>query len=430
MKKIVLYLLVLLSVSVFADGNQVSKKEMYYRARDVLRESLEGGDMARAGEAFDYLKANVENGAPLNHFEEYLIYSEMGRYDEAIAKYATLRRIILDSNYVSNIDTRISVEDYLNNYLYRGLEPFTKDVMDSLNNRVQQSNASDENKGLFAALLYGDQVVSVRVLSFGDRSYVFRVINDTTCAEIFLRNATDFVQKYPNSEHAKYLNDQTIPFVQNYMDKQREFRANPLKHKFYTGGFGAYYSKWWGGITGDATDYISMDMGSYMLELELQFWRVNLGAFVAYGIEGERKYRTDLDSHDSFDDDEGYSIGFTLGFDAFDSKYVKVVPFIGIGATTIDALEIDAHNHFLLGTNVDLRLWTSKASRRDSPIASVQVRLKYMAKFSSYSDTYWNVEQIYDDETGYFIESEKHQFTASGDYVNHAFSIGLGLYWW
>ena len=413
----------------FAEETQVSKKEMYYRARDVLKESLESGDMARAGEAFDYLKANVENGAPLNHFEEYLIYSEMGRYDEAIAKYATLRRIILDSNYVSNIDTRISVEDYLNNYLYRGLEPFTKDVMDSLNNRVQQSNASDENKGLFAALLYGDQVVSVRVRSFGDRSYVFRVINDTTCAEIFLRNATDFVQKYPNSEHAKYLNDQTIPFVQNYMDKQREFRANPLKYKFYTGGFGAYYSKWWGGITGDATDYISMDMDSYMLELELQFWRVNLGAFVAYGIEGKRKYRRDL-FYQGSDYDDGYSIGFTAGFDAFDSKYVKVVPFIGIGATTIDALEIDAHNHFLLGTNVDLRLWTSKASRRDSPIASVQVRLKYMAKFSSYSDTYWNVEQIYDDETGYFIESEKHQFTASGDYVNHAFSIGLGLYWW
>lgn len=425
MKKIVLYLLVLLSVSVFADGNQVSKKELFDRARDVLRESLEGGDYDKAGQALEYLQENISNGAPLTVNEEYYAYMGMHRYEDALRVYFEGRRVYLDVKYHPDVQKRVIAEDGLSLYFSKLVVNLTKASADSLMQVIDASEVSQESKDLYGTLLYSELVIGHTLFYVGNEVLYALGIWDDTYVEPFFARARDFVQKYPNSIHSEYLNRDIIPMVQKHLD----FLANPLEHKFYTGGYGIYASLWWGGITGDAADYIQMDMGSYMLEFEMQFWRVNFGAFYAWGIEGKRKYRRDLVSQSS-DYDDGYSIGFTAGFDVFDSKYVKVVPFIGLGSTTIDALEIDAHNHFLLGTNVDLRLWTSKAKKIGSPIVSLHLRLKYMAKFSSYKDSYVNVEQIYDEEDGHYIGREDHHLTASGDYVNHAFSIGLGLYWW
>lgn len=425
MKKIVLYLLVLLSVSVFADGNQVSKKELFDRARDVLRESLESGDYDKAGQALEYLQENISNGAPLTVNEEYYAYMGMHRYEDALRVYFEGRRVYLDVKYHPDVQKRVIAEDGLSLYLGKLVVNLTKASADSLIQIIEASEVSQESKDLYGTLLYSELVIGHQLFYVGNEVLYALGIWDDTYVEPFFARARDFVQKYPNSIHSEYLNRDIIPMVQKHLD----FLANPLEHKFYTGGYGIYASLWWGEISGDASDYIQMDMGSYMLEFEMQFWRVNFGAFYAWGIEGKRKYRRDLVSQSS-DYDDGYSIGFTAGFDVFDSKYVKVVPFIGLGSTTIDALEIDAHNHFLVGTNVDLRLWTSKAKKIGSPIVSMHLRLKYMAKFSSYKDSYVNVEQIYDEEDGHYIGREDHHLTASGDYVNHAFSIGLGLYWW
>lgn len=426
MKRLVCVIVFLLVSLAFAEDELVSKRELYLRARDVLKESLENGDTVKANEAFEYLKENAKNGAPLNHFEEYLIAGELNHYDEAVEKFAMIRRVILDSSYTNHLegDQRNSVDDGLNNYLYRGLDPFTKNVMDSLNNRVQQSSASDENKALYEALLYGDPVVSVDVVNIRGHYFLYQVIRDTTYAEEFLKHSKEFVQKYPQSEHAKYLKDQTIPFVQKYMDLQREFRKNPLKHKYYTGGVGIYYSRWMGFITGDATDYISMDMGSEaMFELELQFRRLNLGFLIAYGIDGERKYK---DAYTDYDDmDGGYYLAFTAGVDVFDSRFLKVVPFIGLGSITLEDLDIDAHNYFVMGSSVDIRLWSTTPKRLGALAASVQLRLKYMVGFSSYKDSY---QTRYVDPETHYTAIETHP--VSGDYVNQSFSVGLGLYFW
>ena len=67
------FLLLGFSVPMAQDSTpKPSKKELFLRARDVLKTSLESGDTARAGQALDYLKTNVEEGAPLTRFEEYL----------------------------------------------------------------------------------------------------------------------------------------------------------------------------------------------------------------------------------------------------------------------------------------------------------------------------------------------------------------------
>ena len=126
MKKLIVILLVLASFcfSQEQEGvkkdiyNTPSKKELFSRARDVLKKSLESKDFERAGEAYAYLQANLNDGAPLSIFEEYLIDMEMGKYADGVRKYASQRRILLDSSYTpEKKDERYYEKDALHKYL-------------------------------------------------------------------------------------------------------------------------------------------------------------------------------------------------------------------------------------------------------------------------------------------------------------------------
>ena len=76
---------------------------------DMREKALENKDNEKAGQAFSYLQENINEGAPLSIFEEYLIEMEMGRYDEGIRNYAHQRRILLDSSYTKNAINRIFI---------------------------------------------------------------------------------------------------------------------------------------------------------------------------------------------------------------------------------------------------------------------------------------------------------------------------------
>ena len=116
-RSIIFMLLFLMVSGLWAqDMNQPSKKELFRRARDVLKASLESKDYEKAGQALGYLQENVKEGAPLLVFEEYLAEMEMGRYEEGIRNYANQRRILLDSAYNPPNDQRINEKDGLQNY--------------------------------------------------------------------------------------------------------------------------------------------------------------------------------------------------------------------------------------------------------------------------------------------------------------------------
>ena len=123
---------------------QPSKRTLYLRARDVLKTSLETGDSERADQAFNYLKSNAKEGAPLTRFEEYLINMELNHFAQGIDIYADLRRIMLDSTYKPELENRVAEKDPLAVYLYRDLYPFTLQKADSLSARVDSSDVSDE----------------------------------------------------------------------------------------------------------------------------------------------------------------------------------------------------------------------------------------------------------------------------------------------
>ena len=422
-RSIIFTLLFLMVSGLWAqDMNQPSKKELFRRARDVLKASLESKDYEKAGQALGYLQENVKEGAPLLVFEEYLAEMEMGRYEEGIRNYANQRRILLDSAYNPPNDQRINEKDGLQNYLYGKFEGFNKAKADSMVNLVDASDASQESKDLYASLIYGEVLISVRVVTYGTHSFLVREITDTTAAEGFLTRSKQFVERNPYSEHTGYLKDRMIPFVQNYMDKQRLFRKDPLAHKYYTGGLGIFAGMWAGFFAGDFTDHFDTEMGSSMiLEASLQVRRISLNAYINYGFMNMPKdYEFRWEQH------EDESLGLTLGFTAYDSRWLKAEPFVGVGVYIFDNTEnADESTVFLLGANADVRLLASKPSRIGGTSFALVARFKYMMQFGSYYE-YVNASQNYNKERGWVDEP----LEIEAGFVNFQFGLSLGLYLW
>jgi len=419
MKKIFLVLILLASFGFAQDQaglkneiyNNPSKKELFSRARDVLKKSLEAKDFERAGEAYSYLQANVGEGAPLTVFEEYLIDMEMGKYADGIRKYANQRRLLLDSSYtLEKKNDRFTEKDALHKYLYDKFDPFTEAKADSMVKLVDASDVSDELKDLYAAMIYGELTIGFDVYTFHSKTFLYSNVRDTARADQFLERARTYVEKNPYTEHSGYLKNSTIPMVEKVVTRLREFRKDPLKHKYYGGGMGIYAGLWTGTMTGDATDYLHTEMGSsFNIEGSLQFGRISLNIFWNYGLMALPDSLYWDDKH------EDESIGFTVGFTAFDSRFLKVEPFIGFGSYDFMNLYDDANTSvFVLGLNTDVRIFATKPQHYGGFSVALVARLKYQALFGT-------LEAFGPDFGGEEIEA---------GFVAHQFGINLGLFLW
>ena len=420
-RSILFFLLILLVANLWAvDSPQPSKKELFLRARDALKESLASGDMERAETAYGYLKQNVENGAPLNLFEEYLAGMELKHFEDGIHAYGVVRRMMLDTAFAKPKQKRFSVEDELRVYLYRNLSPFNKKVADSLYARVDSSDVTQEYKDLYKTLLYSELVLGIRTVPVENSSALFLVIADTTCAEEFLESSKSFVEKYPLSEHSAYLKDDIIPFVQNYVDKKRLFREDPFAHKYYTGGFGVHFYKWIGMLGGEASDYLDDKMGtSFLFDLNFRRSRISLNWFTSYGLitlydyaKNKPELLKKVLDQDVSENMEELTMGAYLGFTVYDSKYLRVEPFIGGSATYYyNLLTNGPFAEFLWGSNVDYRFYATKPNYIGDLSFAFTLRFKYMMQISSLDDECCNDSK-------------------SMGVVRHTFALGLGVELW
>lgn len=414
------FLLLGFSVPMAQDSSsKPSKKELFLRARDVLKTSLESGDTARAGQALDYLKTNVEEGAPLTRFEEYLAEMETGRYERGIELYADMRRVILDSAFKPNWQSRASEDDPLSRYLYRNLSPFDSTKADSLHARVVPSDISDEYKDLYRTLLYSELIINKVPVTVYGVAFVVTTLYDTTNVEHFLTCARDFVGKYPQSTYSRILKEQTIPFVEKIMQPYRDFYRDPFKHKYYTGGLGVFAGKWLGFMTGDAMDYFHSEMGSTFIgEISLQFGRISLNGLLSYGIVNKPVGEYHIDVVGGGEDE---TVGITLGYTVFDSRYIKAEPFAGVGNYGFVWTFSDLTTVLLLGVNADVRLFATKPKRLGGISFALIARFKYMMQFGYFTD-----EMIlYDRELDEYVDTD-----IDASFMSHQFSLSLGLYLW
>jgi len=389
-----------------------SKKELFAKARDVLKDFLQEKNQDKAKEAFQYLRANVTEGAPLTKFEEYLILMELGEYESGIRILSDLRRQVFDSTYVPTEDRRIISEDALSLYLYRPVNPFTKQVADSLFRVVNASDTKQEYKDLYVTLLYSELVIGIKTIKFYGQPYSFLAVRDTTYAENFLKYAKKYSTYNLYEDQNYYIKDVLIPFVETFMKDTRDFAKDPFTRKYYSGGLEVFYSKSKVFFTGDASKYYSHKKSedSYMIE---GVWRKNRFLF---GVSYASSFYLSRNYNDYFDYESSIgSIQLTLGFNAFDSRFLRIEPFIGPSFIS-NATMTEDQIHWALGSNIDLRLYATKPKTINGASFALLLRFKYMVQFASIDDAEYKINNV---ETG--LET---------GYINHYLSLGIGVGIW
>ena len=391
--------------------NAPSKKELFSRARDVLKKSLENKDFGQAGEAYAYLQANVAEGAPLTVFEEYLIDMEMGHYEDGVRKFAGLRRVLFDTTVALKMDDRVMENDVLHKYLYGKFDKFTEQKADSMVNLVDASGVGTGLKNLYAALIYAELSIGIEVFSNRTTHYLQFSLADTTRAGEFLDRAHKFIDDNPYSEHTNYLQNQIVPMVEKRLQNMRKYGNDPFARKYYSGGIGAFVG---GGVhffAGDVNDYLeTKEHTSIWYELSLQFFRVSFNLFTS---EGGLTVPLEDDREDKEPHDKDITMGLSTGYTVYDSRFLRIEPFVGLGSYDFES---GASTTFLMGANTDIRFFATKPVTAFQFSLAFFVRLKYMAMFGTYSD------EVYRRLYGY------QQIEAS--FVSHHFSASLGIILW
>ena len=178
-----------------------------------------------------------------------------------------------------------------------------------------------------------------------------------------------------------------------------------------------FLGSWAGTTTGAVNDYLDVRMGvPILLYFELQFSRVALGFYYGFGLIHSFPYLYDeggLTEYDRDNEESDESLGLTFGYAVFTSRYLELQPFIGCGGNIFNnGLDDKDFSTFILGGNIDIRMESKHVKSTDVAFElGLMLRLKYIAEFGSFSDKHKDVE--YEDY-----------------YINHIFSISIGIAIW
>lgn len=385
--------------------NKPSKRELYSRARDVLRTSLENKDHEKARQALEYLQANVKNGAPLTIVEEFRIYFEIEDYEKGIILYEDYIHPSLDSLYKPKTEQRIQADDELSRYIKKRWTSNSpeqdRNMLDSFEIVVNNSSIEQQYKDLYQVFIDINLIDNHTEIKNGD----YAEAEDSVIVQKFLDDAIKYTTKYPMTGPSIYLKEQTIPQVQKRVKKIQDYRRDPLIYKYYTGGLSVYAGKWLGFLSGEATDYVNDKMGStFIIEGEIQIRRVSLGFFWYFGLITTPKF--DQKIWGTYEDE---SIGFTLGYVTYDSRFLKATPFIGYSSTDFMTIDAIVEPHFALGLNIDSHLLATPPGENSGLSIALNARFKYMMQIGSLELTTINKTPLA---------------------INHTFALEFGIFVW
>lgn len=414
--KILLYAIFCITGCLFAEEipdifNKLPKKELTARARTVLLEALTNKDSEKAHTAFGYLQANIKNGAPLSLSEEYMIYFELGEYENGIRAYEKHVLSQKDGTYSNEQDHRIHAHDKLTYFLdAKWSRYYTKNgkiFKDSLINEVNNSGINQEYKDLYPMLIQIDEIYLSWIQSDG-------LHDSSESAKIhkYQDQATIYCSKYPTTNTARYLKEQVIPTIDKILKDEETRRQDPFFDRYYTGGFSIYAGKWYGFLSGEITEYIKDKMdNTLMFEGEIQVRRIAISAIYSMGMITNPKYDTT-----SWTNENDGNFSMTLGYVVYDSRFLKTTPFAGVGTTFFETKENLVEPLWILGMNIDSRLLFTKPPKRGTSFG-INARFKYMMQI------------------GEFDSSNDHNFnkkdpSIEATMINHTFALELGVLIW
>lgn len=386
-----------------------TEMEKIYQLRESLLEAAKQRDTAQVSSGIAELDAQkTEDMVPLVDVEVIVLlirqkmWSQLLQYE--VKRYKNFYNDLVNEN------ARYAENDGLMLYIKKEISKF-----DSTTSLLAQVEKDIDNS---SSLSESDKF-ELKILLLLNDAY-----RDNKVNERIARLSQMFLEKYPDHPDAKWIENSVAgPYFRNdfgtLWDKDRqEHREENIARNFYTGGLGFNVFFISGGLAFGMDELYRSDLfepeppGIY-LELYLQIKRFAISfELLPSGMEGVASY----------------SLG--LGFVAYDSRFLKVRPYIGLGmpAMILEAKQDgylarpdgereyfnEGNNDmyaesfgFTLAANVDFKFLTTYLFSSNSKFFSMTLTGKFGITYMEFDDTLVN-----------------------GSGVTPFFALGLGILLW
>lgn len=395
--KIFVGIILLLNVWLFASTEipySVESISQFKGYRSALLESLKNQKKDDVVSIAQYIKEQAPDEFAVDNLELIQIYLLIDRYDLAldlwIGEYEKVGRKVQYS----------FVRDSLLDYLDTNMNLTDSGVVNKKLEEIVLSNIDEEQRDLYKILLemtpfyemqnkfyamhyktwdreqqtlvykLADKYVSDSLANstFGQFVFENRVYSkfyyrsgmDPECMEKLILSLKEFERNFPNSERLAWIKHERNRFEELLKDYS-EF-LNYYRRKLYTGGLG------------------------------IEGWITNSGYEIGIPIQFQRFLFVPTFDTDEKLNDEGWI--FIFGFDLFEMKHLKIVPFVGLW------------DPYVAGMQVEFRPWLEKyPDTKFGCAAYISLKAKYMMKYGELEKT---------DNKGFV----------------HLFYAGLGFHFW
>ncbi len=392
--------------------DELPEMSLAYRGREALLQAVKSGDTAAISQKIAELdNMKSDRVVPLVNVEKEIIYIDKGMWHDLLKLEVSYYRSLFDSLDVENAE--YPENDALMFYVKEKISGFdeTRPMYSQISHRIDKAQMDEADKLELEIVLL--------LKSCYSKSGVVDLV-----AEL----SRKFCEKYPDHPDAKWIEKSILEPAKraNYHNLVREYRANYIKMRsenkeenirrnLYTGGFGTNVFLFSGGLAfGDElyrSDYVETEGIPFNLEFYLQIKRFALIAeILPSGI-------TDV-----------FSYSFGLGFVAFDSRYLKVRPYLAYGIPAVmleskaklgsatkrkylyegeDDLFFGEHN-LTLAVDVDFRFLTAYLFKAMNHFFGMSLVGKFGVSYISF------------DEAPFI----------NGENVSPFFSLGFGVFFW
>lgn len=388
-----------------------SAEELVRRGRNLLHVALKSDDSAHVDGVVEYLGGMPENFCTFAPGERGKIFLMIRKYD------AALKTLILERRMVPRKKSdRCNFNDALAITIQTEFSEMVRRP-DSVIRQMEKSAVT--RKDSLSAKVFLPIVLSQTERMSGPET------------ERFLDDGEAFVREFPDDENAAWLREH---FLEPLRERERANAASddPFKEHLYGSGVGFEILCGQGFLTGDFKKEFRHRFGSFYAALPIAIHRFVFTPFVTFGAFDTRnnRYFSDVmwESGSEFSFYEG---GISLGFIAFDSRFFRLEPFLGIGSagTALPENSGDYYYYenrpnnqyyklkqyvrrnnslaYLLGVTGEIRLLTVHSRYAKAPMNSVSLRVKYMAS-------------VLDHDVGY----------RKLDGVSHQILAGIGFFIW
>ena len=362
--------------------------------RNALLESLKNQKKDDVVSIVQYIKERAPDEFAVDNLELIQIYLLIDRYDLAldlwIGEYENVGRKVQYS----------FVRDSLLDYLDTNMNLTDSGVVNKKLEEIVLSNIDEEQRDLYKILLemtpfyemqnkfyamhyktwdreqqtlvykLADKYVSDSLANstFGQFVFENRVYSkfyyrsgmDPECMEKLILSLKEFERNFPNSERLAWIKHERNRFEELLKDYS-EF-LNYYRRKLYTGGLG------------------------------IEGWITNSGYEIGIPIQFQRFLFVPTFDTDEKLNDEGWI--FIFGFDLFEMKHLKIVPFVGLW------------DPYVAGMQIEFRPWLEKyPDAKLGSAAYISLKAKYKMKYGELEKT---------DNKGFV----------------HLFYAGLGFHFW